>query len=112
MLHNIGIAYYKLKDYRKGLTYFLKSLFVGDRIANHPSYFYTNIGLCYFYLNEFSKARRVVVKSLKDCGSDCPGKLKVNIEYALDLISNAEGNTDLAEKDYMVAYDLAKPSNV
>jgi tetratricopeptide (TPR) repeat protein len=111
MLHNIGIAYYKLKDYEKGMDYFLKSLSSENSVPNGPFYFYTNIGLCYFYLNDLYSARLYVEKSLKDCGPDCPRRSRINIEYALGLISRGEKNTGLAEQHFLKSYSLAKMCN-
>lgn len=111
MLHNIGIAYYKLKDYEKGLDYFLKSLSSENSVPNVPFYFYTNIGLCYFYLNDLYKARLYVEKSLKGCGVDCPRRSRINIEYALGLISQGENHAGLAEQHFLKSYSLAKMCN-
>jgi tetratricopeptide (TPR) repeat protein len=111
ILYNIGIAYYKLKNYKKGLDYFLQSLQLFQQTSAQPHYVLSNIGLCYFYLGDLLRSRAYIKKSLDVCGSKCPVKLMINIEYAFGLISRGEKQTRLAEKHFLESYNLAKLNN-
>ncbi len=62
-LHNIGVAYYKLKDYKKGLGYFNQSLSVLESINEVDYSVLMNISLCYTYLNDFISAQKFLQKA-------------------------------------------------
>lgn len=108
ILHNIAMAYYKLKNYKKALDYFLESVQLYDQRPGGSIHVFANMGLCYFYLGDLSMARFYVEKRLKNCGSWCPDRLRINSEYGLGLISRGENQSELAERHFLASYFLAK----
>lgn len=110
-LHSIGIAYYKLKDYPKGLTYLKSSLQAHKFDPKEGFYVLANIGLCYAHLGDFFNAKYYVAKSLQDCGSDCSERSKMNIEYAYGVIAQGEKNFSTAEKHFLRSFSFARKTN-
>ena len=110
-LHNIGITYYKLKDYKKALNYLKRSFTLHKSMHDVEYYILTNIGLCYAYLNDFSNARLYVEKSLNACHPNCLGKPMMEVKYAMGVISLGLKQYDRAENDFLTSYSSSKKLN-
>jgi tetratricopeptide (TPR) repeat protein len=112
--HNIGVAYYKIKDYRRALDYYLESyrIYRANDAKTVDSYLaLSNISLCYAHLGDFSSARISLAKSMQGCKSDCSDRLSINIEYSLGLIAYGEGKYDAAALSFLKSYSRAKENH-
>jgi len=113
-LHNIGVVYYKLKNYEKGIRYYEQSLELKRR--THDDYdvelLLVNISLSYRYLNDLVKAKAYVDSSLIICsGKGCNNSTMINAYYCQGLISKDTGKLNEAEAYFLKSYDLAVKSD-
>ena len=110
-LHNIGLAYYKLTDYKKALNYFKRSFTIHKSMHDVKYNILTNISLCYAYLNDFSNAQLYVEESLNACRENCPDNSMMQIKFAMGFISFGLKQYDRAENDFLTSYSFSKKLN-
>jgi tetratricopeptide (TPR) repeat protein len=67
-LKNIGITYYKLKDYGKALPFMLKSYSTEQLLNIRNVATPMNISLCYTNLGDYENARLLLRESISICG--------------------------------------------
>lgn len=107
-LENIGVTYYKLKDYRKALSYLLRSLTVREGLKNATYLSSMNISLCYAHLGDIVHARKYLQESIETCGTKCPSRAMVHIQYASGLIHYRAGQFEDAARDFRRSLQLSK----
>lgn len=106
--NSIGLVYYKLKDYRKGLIYFEKAFDAHQSFGQVPPFILTNLGLCYAHLGNLSSARRYVERAELVCGDSCLDKNKISIEYTSGVVSLKDMDHKGARMHFTKSYQLSK----
>ena len=107
---NIGLVYYKLRDFEQALQYFLRAL-ESKREAND---FYDiedcliNIGSCYNALSENQKALEYLNEALAYCQDNCNPERLGEIYYTLGSANLGLGNLEAARQHYESAYKIAR----
>ena len=103
----LGVTYYKLKAYRKAVSYYQKCLSTYPFDLRKVHSVLGNMSLCYAHLGDYQKARIYIERSLQYCGGDCPRDRLINIEYAFGLIALGEGVLAAAERHLLKSYQMA-----
>jgi signal transduction histidine kinase len=107
---NIGLVYYKLRDFEQALQYFLRAL-ESKREAND---FYDiedcliNIGSCYNALSENQKSLEYLNEALTYCQDNCDAERLGAIYYTLGSANLGLGNLEEARQHYESAYKIAR----
>ena len=107
-LENIGVAYYKLKDYRKGLSYMLQSLTLSRELNNVADLSLMNVSLCYSYLGNFDSARKLLQESAEACGRNCPPRSMIHIKYASGVMKYQSQKFREAEREFQRSLQLSR----
>lgn len=107
LLNSIGIVYYKLKNYRKGLNYFKQALATQEYSPFESFIVLSNMSLAAAHLQDFSDARKYAAKSLENCGADCPENFRMFIDYAFGVIFLGERYLKQAEQYFLRSYSGA-----
>src|SRR5258706_9896605 len=107
-LTNIGLVYYKLKNFENALEYYKRVL---DQPVNFKDRLLINIGLCYNELGDYSAAIKFIDDGFKSCAPKCNDNTILNGEFGLgvSLFSLAKPND--AERHFLTSYNLAKKQN-
>jgi hypothetical protein len=108
VLGNIGITYYKLKDYRKALVYFLESYTIKKATGTLGFDTPLNLSLCHFQLNEHKRASEFLRESVIICGAGCPTQSMTHIKYASGCIAFGMKQFDKAQAEFISSYNFAK----
>lgn len=110
-LGNIGVLYYKLKDYEKALPNLLKSANLRDSLGIPNAMQLMNISLCYTYLNDIERADKYLRMSNKSCGNNCPPHAMVHITYAAGCLAAARNDNSEALNQFKISLNMAKSTN-
>jgi tetratricopeptide (TPR) repeat protein len=72
-LNNIGLAYYKLKNYKQAVSYLEKAFEVQNTLGEQFEIekVINNIGLCYNQLKQYKVSRQYFLRVLERCKDDC-----------------------------------------
>lgn len=109
-LSNVGLTYYKMKHYYKALDFYDRALALKKKI--NDQYFQDelliNMGLCYNYLQMFSKAHEYFVKGLNQCNSNCDDYAHINGEFGLGVSRYGMGHFTEALIHFKRSYLIAK----
>jgi tetratricopeptide (TPR) repeat protein len=106
---NIGIVYYKLKDYRKGLPFMIKALMMEKGTGRSTAYFTSmNISLCYTQLKDFESAKDYLRESIDLCGKGCDSQSLTHIKYASGCIYLGLNQNDSAEVEFLRSMSYSK----
>jgi tetratricopeptide (TPR) repeat protein len=110
--NNIGLVYYKLKDYKLALAHYNKSLSIKIAIKDNINMqmLLTNISLCNAKLGNLEEARKTINSILKKCPINCDDDIFLMAKYTSGIIWKESKNLDKAEKDFLQSYMLAKRS--
>lgn len=107
-LNNMGITYYKLKDYGKALPLLLEGYSVARRIGKVDALHPINISLCYTHLKDYGKARKYLMESFAFCRPQCSRLTSTHIQYAQGCIYLGEGNLDSAQTSFVRSLHFAR----
>ena len=107
-LHNIGVSYYKLKDYKKGLHYLENCFRLKESFGIEDYMTSMNISLCYVYLDRFAEARVFLNRAMRVCGEGCPDPAMVHIQYTSGCIFLGLKQYDSAEVEFLSSLSVAK----
>jgi tetratricopeptide (TPR) repeat protein len=110
-LKNIGVVYYKLKDYRKALPFMIEGEKVSDRLQNEDYMSSMNISLCYTHLKDFPNAKIYLEKSIQICGATCNAQSMTHINYASGCLNLGLKNYEAAEGDFLKSLTYAKEAS-
>lgn len=106
-LGNIGLTYYKLKNYRKAAVFMKQSLaFENTAKVNYPMLI--NISLCYTHLHSLDSAQIFLDRAIDFCRNGCPRQWMWHSKYASGLIRYEMKEYRQAEADFLQSFDLAK----
>jgi len=108
ILNNIGLVYYKLQNFEKGLEYYglarnFKSSFEDQLLIN--------AGLCYVELGDFLTARRFFEEGMKLCAPNCSDETLTSGEFGLAQALFQLNKPKEAEKHFLLSYRLAQKRN-
>lgn len=107
-LHNIGITYYKLKDYRKAIHFFKQAYQM--KKGDDPALVMTalNISLSYANLNELENSEKYFTEALKGCAGKCDDKYMLHIKYASGYILYVKKRDVDARKEFLQSFDYSQ----
>lgn len=111
--HNVGLVYYKLKQYTKALDYFsfcfqLKKTVKDDYDLDA---LLINMGLCYAYLNKFTEGILSIEKALSVCDGACSPRRLIEANFAKGVIYAALQDHVKAEAFFLSSYTTARAEN-
>jgi Flp pilus assembly protein TadD len=109
--HDIGICYYKLRDYDQALQYYFKALDGYLRLSIPSAVVCTNIALSYTNLGDLNRAREFIAVASRMSGAECPDRCQVNLKYAMGLVAKVERDNRSAEAFLLDSYAIAKGYN-
>ena len=110
IIQNIGVIYYKLKNYHKGLEYFKRSILLRRkiRITQDIDIALVNISLCYINMGDFEKAKLYVDSAFAFCKIHlCHRRTIVDGYFSLGQSHLGLGELDTAEGYFLQSYALA-----
>lgn len=108
LLNNIGIVYYKLKDYDKALHYLLAAYERG-KVSGSLSYMWLiNISLCYANQGDYVNAQRYLNESILLCNNAFSDLALIHLNYASALIHLGLEEYKEAERALLTSYKHAK----
>lgn len=105
-LSNIGLVYYKLKDYRKALRYMKEGVSMIKNPIDVISML-MNISLCYSHLGDFNLARKYLDDSIEACNANCPMERMIHIKYASGFIHYKAGRFKQARAEFLESFDFS-----
>jgi tetratricopeptide (TPR) repeat protein len=108
--NNIGVVYYKLKDYKRGLLYFKEALALRQRLNDdyERGMLLTNVSLCYAYTKDFLNAKLFADSTLAFCNrKQCKDDIRVDAYFSLGIIHFGLGKLNEAEGHFLRSYRLA-----
>lgn len=103
-LANIGLVYYKLKNYDRAAHYLKRSI---DASTDFEVSINLNASLCYAYLNDLDKARGALNRVVNECERDCSDVYEKHIKFAEAHILLREGRVLQAELGFLESLRLA-----
>lgn len=111
--NNIGLVYYKLKDYRMGLEHFNRSLEIKLSINDNfdIDILQINISLCHAYLGKLEDARRTLQPIVLKCPAKCDDNIVVSTLFASGIIWLKSDSLNKAENDLLQSYIAAKKNS-
>jgi len=115
-LGNTGLVYYKMKSYSQALKYFKNHLDLisvkGERLPNVYKNSYQagllNVGLCYSFLNDLSKAEEFFDKVYKSCQVGCSDHILMMAHFGSGVVHFKRGNPDLASGKFLESLSLSR----
>lgn len=107
-LANIGLVYYKMKDYHKALFFYKKSLTLKNKVKSDIGITLVNISLCYSYINDFKNAKEYIERAFNSCHNICPRETLVSAHYSLGVTSMGLKDFKRAESEFLRSYHLSK----
>jgi len=115
LLNNIGSIYLDTRDYEKGLIYLKKA---EERLKKMPeyrdSYFVhitTNIGICYYNLNQFDEAITYYEAALKEAEKIDDSYIKATVYNQLGLLFIETKDFKQAQFFYRKSFEVTKKEN-
>lgn len=106
--NNIGVIYYKLKDYGRALHYWKEAIESERSMGVHSYFKMINVSLAYANLGDFENAGNALSESIRICGEECPDAAMIHIKYASGTIHMGLKNAVLAEQDFLSSYQYSK----
>jgi tetratricopeptide (TPR) repeat protein len=107
-IHNIGITYYKLKDYRKAIRFFTQAYEI-EKEARQPFLMTSlNISLAYANLNNFKNARKHLTETLNECRAGCSENVMMHVKYTSGYIYYGLNENTHAEREFLQSYDYSR----
>ncbi len=107
-LANVGLVYYKLKDYSRAAGYFGESQSVKDALGIMDPSSRMNVSLCYSHLGDYRKARLFLNESIRMCGNECGPDKMLHIKYASGCIFFGLKNYLEAETEFLESLTLSR----
>lgn len=112
-LNNIGVVYFKLRNYQKALEYYLLAIDHDNKDVNSSfrDQLLINTALCYNQLHNFKEARRLIFEGLKYCEASCSDMTVLHGEFGLGVSYYGEGRIDQAKDHFLRSYSIATKTN-
>lgn len=108
---NIGITYYKLKDYRKALPFMISGYQIQDSLGILRLGSAVNVSLCYSNLEKYDRALRFLQKSISLCGDECNAQDLTHIKYASGYIFYRLKQYNKAEDEFLASLESSRQAN-
>ena len=111
--HNVGLVYYKLKQYSKALDYFSFCYQLKNTVKDEYDLdaLLINMGLCYAYLNKFNEGILSVEKALSLCDGTCSPRRLIEANFAKGVIYTRLHDFAKAETFFLSSYAAARNEN-
>ncbi len=112
VLANIGLVYLGLDYYDNAIHYFNRAIKLkidAGRTTNDLYLTLVNKSICLVRQKKYLEAQKVINKVLLDC-INCSGDIPITAYQTLGLISQQEGDLNLAKAWYLHSYELSKDS--
>ena len=107
-LNNLGVLYYKLKDYSKAVNYW-KASAESQNCRNARAFKeHVNMSLAYANLKDFNNAIKALNDCVTLCGDECSEESWIHINYASGFIFLGQKNYESAEVSLLKSYRLAQ----
>lgn len=112
-LNNIGLVFFKLKNYNKALEFYNKSLALQNRSNDQSELdrILINIGLCYNELRQFEKAQKFIIDGLRSCGEKCRDRVVVEGTFGLGVAFFEMGEFENSKEKFSKSYEISKLIN-
>ena len=112
-LNNIGVVYFKLRNYEQAIKYYTRSLDLkqNDVAAVDLDMLLINLGLCYNQIKNFDKAREFILQGLATCKDACRSDIVVQGKFGLGVSFFLQTDYDQAERNFQESYELATRTN-
>ncbi len=113
-LNNIGVIYYKLRNYYKAAEYFRCAL---EQIAKEPGggkqeeTTLANLSLCYAYRGELDKADSLTDAAERHCNGNCLQIDLINIPFCRGVVALNRLDTIKAKIEFLESYKRAREFN-
>jgi tetratricopeptide (TPR) repeat protein len=110
-LNNIGLVYYKLRDYSKAVEYYTYSMNEyasepgNDELVNSEL---VNMSLGYAYLGQLHTADSLIDIFRRSCGNNCPPSDLINMEFCKGVVELSRLDTANAKIHFLESYKRAK----
>jgi signal transduction histidine kinase len=108
--NNIGLVYFKLRNYAEALKYYERSLeikvttgfnFDLDRL-------YINIALCLNQLKRYEEAEKSIAQALAICKDSCTHEIKMEAEFGLGISLLERGFVEKSQQHFESSLALSK----
>lgn len=97
--NNIGMVYFKLKNFQKAIEFYQSSLALGESHGfKNLETIHINIGLCQNQLLQFDEAKTSFKKGFSLCGENCPPQILMEGRFGLGVSSYFLGDYEGARK--------------
>lgn len=107
-LKNLGLAYYKLKDYAKALPFLIRSYSLERALGEINHLTLMNISLCYSQLGDYGNARSYLMEGIALCSPRCSSRDLVHFKYAIGCIYLGEEKVDSARIAFESSLSFAR----
>lgn len=105
---NIGLIYYKLKDYDKALPFMISAYQKEDSLGILGFSTPMNISLCYANLRQYALAQKFLQKSINKCGGGCDSQALLHIKYASGYVLYGLHEYKKAEAEFLASLKLSR----
>lgn len=110
--NNVGLCYFKLKDFENALKYYNKAIEVKKGITDEYDFerVLVNMALCYTQLKRFKEAKDKINEALTRCKSDC-SKLIIEANFALGVAEYGQNRRKEAIYHFESSLAMARKMN-
>jgi tetratricopeptide (TPR) repeat protein len=111
--NNLGVTYYKLRDYKKSILHYAKSIELKKKTNDNYdlALALVNLGLCYQAIKEYENAEKNILEGLALCKDDCSPYVEINGFMGLGLINSYSKKYCEAETYLLRSFHAAKRMN-
>lgn len=109
-LNNIGLLYYKIKDYRKAITYYQRSVQL-ETDFNIRTNTLDNIALCYLGLGDYKMVKQFLNESIRSCSDSCGDAQVKGIAFSSGILFYQKGCWDSARYYFGKSLKLSVKTN-
>lgn len=107
-LNNIGVVYYKLKNFEKAIQYYEKALPISASLNRDVETIYANLGLCYNQVGDFNGALQYFERALSVCKSDCEPQVLIDVNFGIGLAQYGLKQNAAARERFATSLSLAE----
>ena len=107
-LSNIGLVYYKLKDYGRARDYMRRGLHTEGALGTARHVGFLNLGLCCAHLGDFDSARMYLKRSAEMCDAIVRNENQKHQRYASGYIYYASGDFVKARGEFLESLRMAQ----
>lgn len=109
--NNIGLVYYKIKNFGQALYYFQKALTIRSIKRHNIEGLFINLGLCLNEMDRFEEAKQYFARALQECSTRCNAEITLNAGLGLGVSCFHLSDYDSARKYFELSHGLAIKMN-